>query len=755
MRLKVIHSRSPRHTDSVTAVEWVNSEEIISLGDDRQILKWKTSTMEASPLNHLAEASFPTSMHWFPRTVKGQSDIYSMTTTDGKLHIVNKNMKSEKSVEAHKGAAISARWSPDGSGLLTCGEDGAVKMWSRSCMLRSVIAQFSSPVHCISWDNSSTRILYCNNDSCFIKSLKQQTNALKWKAHDGIVMCCDWSPQADVIVTGAEDLKFKVWDTFGRILFSSAPYDYAISSIRWSPDGTLFTVGSYNMIRLCDKAGWSHSLEKLGTGSILEMAWSPDGTQLAAATAGGHVIHAHLTEKRLSYRNLEIVQTKPNMIEVRDVSSDTAKEKLETRDRITRISIKYDYVMIITITQLYIFSSSNWNTPVITDLKDRTPSIVIQCEKIFLLGDGVFFYILNYDGRTICEIKAPGATGPSLNEMTTALANDTIVFRDRGDIKTLHFFDPSTSKPQGDGALTHENDIMEVAISQTGPLSERTVAFRDQNSNIHLALVKTYRLSQRIAKIGSLVEQLTFNDVSNILAGVADNRLVVWPAPGIVFTDRSLLPISVIEKSITGLGRFPYFLSFSFNSALLRRSDGSLLPVIISPFPAALLTHISNNKWDQSIRLCRQVNDNVLWAILAGLAVQEKNLFAAEIAYGSLDQADKVTFLAEARNCPNKDIRNAMLIELSGKIADADILLEKTGNIFQSIMLNVKMFRWDRAIDMAIAHRKYLEIVMGYRQRYLKEMKRNETDPKYLKYSSEVEIDFEHIRELISAETKK
>lgn len=104
------------------------------------------------------------------------------------------------------------------------GEDGFVKMWSRNGMLRSVLAQFPSAVYWFvrvsikwfifssaAWDNTSTRVLYCNGDSCYIKSLKMQLAPLKWKAHEGLVLCCDWCPLSNVIVTGGEDCKFKVF----------------------------------------------------------------------------------------------------------------------------------------------------------------------------------------------------------------------------------------------------------------------------------------------------------------------------------------------------------------------------------------------------------------------------------------------------------------------------------------------------------------------------------------------------------------
>jgi hypothetical protein len=37
----------------------------------------------------------------------------------GKFHLISKNGRIEKSVDAHQGAALTGRWSYDGAGLLT------------------------------------------------------------------------------------------------------------------------------------------------------------------------------------------------------------------------------------------------------------------------------------------------------------------------------------------------------------------------------------------------------------------------------------------------------------------------------------------------------------------------------------------------------------------------------------------------------------------------------------------------------------
>ncbi|KAK6017103.1 WD domain, G-beta repeat protein [Ostertagia ostertagi] len=169
--------------------------------------------------------------------------------------------------------------------LCAGGEDGTVKLWSRNGMLRC------------SFDSTSNYVVFPNYDHCYIRSLKSQATPLKWKAHDGIVLCCDWSKASEYMVTGGEDCKFKLWDSFGRNLFISISHDYPISSVAWSPDGQCFVVGTYNILLLCDKAGWSHSLEKLSTGSLLSLCWFDDSTQLVGGSGSGQVIHAQIIER--------------------------------------------------------------------------------------------------------------------------------------------------------------------------------------------------------------------------------------------------------------------------------------------------------------------------------------------------------------------------------------------------------------------------------------------------------------------------
>lgn len=52
----------------------------------------------------------------------------------------------------------------------------------------------------------------------------------------------------------------QVWDSFGRLLYSSSSHDYPVTSLSWAPDGEVFAMGSFNTLRLCDKTGVSKTI---------------------------------------------------------------------------------------------------------------------------------------------------------------------------------------------------------------------------------------------------------------------------------------------------------------------------------------------------------------------------------------------------------------------------------------------------------------------------------------------------------------
>ena len=58
--------------------------------------------------------------------------------------------------------------------------------------------------------------------------------------------------------------------------------------------------------------------------------------------------------------------------------------------------------------------------------------------------------------------------------------------------------------------------------------------------------------------------------------------------------------------------------------------------------------------------------------------------------------------------------------------------------VFRAIMLNIDLYRWSRALDIALKYRSHVDTVLGYRQRYIEQFGKRETDQRFLQYANQV-----------------
>uniref|UniRef100_A0AAV2J5C6 Intraflagellar transport 80 n=1 Tax=Knipowitschia caucasica TaxID=637954 RepID=A0AAV2J5C6_KNICA len=683
-----------------------------------------------------------------------QADSFVLTSSDGKFHLVSKNGLIEKSVDAHNGAVLAGRWNYDGSALITAGEDGQIKIWSKSGMLRSTLASQGSPVYSVAWGPDADRILYTSRRHLIIKPLQPSVKVIQWKAHDGLILKVDWNAINDLIISGGEDCKYKVWDSFGRVLYTSAPHDYPLTSLYWAPDGEVFAVGSFNMLRLCDKTGWSYALEKPNTGSVFNLAWSADGTQLAGSCGNGHVIFAHIVEQHWEWKNFVITLTKRKTMQVLNVINE-AVDVLEFRDRVIKASLAFGHLVVATSLQCYVYSSRNWNTPLIFDLKEGTISLIVQAEKHFLLVDGAGLYIFSYEGRLICSPKFPGMRADILNAQGISLNNDTIALRDKSDEKVIYFFDALTGKAFGDGKpLTHNMAVVDVGLDQCGPRNERKVAFIDKNRDLYLTSVN-HGQQPKVCKIGSMVHCMQWNDSANILCGIQDNQFTVWYYPSVVFVDKELLPLSLYVKGGSEFARAPHILSYVGTKVTLRQGDGSLVYNTVPPYPALLHEYSSSARWEDALHLCRFAKDQALWACLAGMAMASKELTTSEMAYAAIGELPRVQYIRFIKEQASKESCLAHMLLFGGQVAEAEAVLLQAGLVYQAIQVNIDLFNWERALELAVKHKTHVDTVLAFREKFLQKFGRKESNKSFLQYAEGVDVDWEKIQVKIEMEISK
>lgn len=758
MRFKLTTLKEFKHSDVASCVGWASATDLYSLGDDHVINKWNTKTDEVFEVARLPPEVYCTDIHWFPIGIASkkhgtQSELFVLACTDGRFLLVSKSGRVEKAVDGHKGAVLGARWVGDGSALLTFGEDGAVKIWSRSGMLRSVLAQNAIPVYSGAWSPDNEQVLYTSGKSLIIKPLQPSMKLNQWKAHDGIVLAVDWNAGNGLIISGGEDRKYKVWDSYGRNVYTSMLHDCSIVSIAWSPDGELFSVGGFNTLKLCDKAGWSYSLDKPQCGTVLKLAWSNDGTQVGVATGCGQIILSQVVGRRIEWRHLEAVISDERVINVRNVTNGS-KECLEFEERIIKVSLNWAHLIVTTASKCFIYKERNWTTPVTYDLKSGAVNLIKQAERYFLLVENhTGVQLLSYEGRVINTLKYPGIQPDAINSQTITISNDTVVIRDKRDPKALHVFDAVNGRELNEGQLIqHKTDVESVCLSQFGNPQQRLLAFLDKNHDLYISFVRERGVS---VLLGSMVTSIYWNDQYNILAGTQDSHLVVWYYPDIVFSDKDLLQYTCVDKQNRSYPKNPQIISFLGNHCTLRRSDGALIRIQVSPFPAILHQHVFNNQWTAAVKLCRLAKDHSLWACLAGMSAAAREIPTAIIAYSAIDEVHKVHYLSNIQSIQSPEYRNAEISLFCHQIQQAESIYLQSGNIFQAIDLNMQLFNWERALELAVKYKTHVDTVLAFRQKYLKELGCKETVTKLQQYSDKITIDWEKVDAKVALEREK
>ncbi|XP_065217449.1 intraflagellar transport protein 80 homolog isoform X2 [Planococcus citri] len=726
--------------------------------DDRVLLKWNLFTKDSIKLYDFPENAYPIDLHCFVRNQGGlkrqKVEQILLTSADGKFHIIGKNGRTEKTADAHRGAVLVGKWSSDGSSLLTGGEDGQIKIWSKSGMLRSTVVQESTPIYSAAWSPDSNQILYTSNKMLIIKTLSGNVKSNRWKAHEGLILKVSWNSNNNLIVSGSEDCRYKVWDTYGRQLYSSVVHDYPITSLDWAPSGDLFAIGSFNTLRLCDRAGWSHCLEMPNSDSIYSISWSSDGTQVACACANGNLLVAHIIERRYEWLNYELLVTSRKCLQVKDISGEVM-EKLDFPERIIHVVIRYKRIVVATPTQCHIFNVNNFNTPHIMELKEGCVMIILMAEKVFALVEPSSVNIYSYDGRNASTPKWPNMLCDLISDDMISLSNDTLAIRDQIDDKVIHLLEIGSSV--NPPPFTHKIGVTDLALNQAGSIQNRQLAFIDKNRDLYILSVPTkagISSSRKIDKLGIMVQSIFWNHDYNTLAGIQETTLTVWYYPGIVFVDPRLLRRSTLVKDTSEFGRNPSIVNFIRNHVNIRRSDGSLINSCTSPFMSILHSYGTTNNWKNALKLCRSVKDEILWTCLAGLAIFGKELDTAEEAYAAIDLLDKVSFIQYIKTIKNKSIQAAELALLGGNTEDAESILLQNGLIFRAVYLNICTHRWLRALELAMKHKTHVDTVLLHRQKYLRSFDKVEKNSKFLQFT-EMELDENTIEQKVKLEFQK
>ncbi|CCW71527.1 unnamed protein product [Phytomonas sp. Hart1] len=767
MRLNITTGKE-KHSESCTSIAVSLSGYVISGSDDFTVRRWNINGEALGIVKQFD--SCVTLLTWVPTSGglrRGRGDPKGKDTclvacADGIVSFVNvASSRVESTIEAHVGNVTGLVYSPDGSSLITAGEDGTVKVWSQAGISRSTLANTGKRIYTLCWGYEKTElggdcVLYTVGSDVIIKpfnpSIRKQ---IKWCAHSGVVLASDWSLMSGLIVTGGEDGVFKVWDPCGHAIYTSSIGKHPITSVKFSADGELFGVGSFKSLRVCDMSGWSHSYERISEGSAMSIQWTPEGTQLIVGCGTGAVCIAQLIDRKVTWGPYCATLVDSHKLTVQNIAEDTV-EKLELRDKVIKLDIGYEHIIVCTTTYCACYPVKRLHASVQFDLGDSVVTLKLA-PSLFLLADcnqGIQLH--SYEGRMICALRLQTALKPeNMASDLISLSNDTVAMRDPVDHTRLFFFSTANGKQLDEFMVTHQVDIVSVHLSLFGLAHDRKVAFVDRNRDLFLGLVQ-HKVSMQ--KISTMVSSVVWHEIHETLVAIADGHLTTFYCPCMYFSnlDLALNTKEVLDEGSDEFNRNDRIASFHSTRVQIRRgSDGALLTLSVSPYPIILFQFVEKSNWEGAMRLARFLNSELLWTVLTGLALSKGELSVAETGYGALRHLDKVRYLHSLKENPLPEARQMGLALFQHRPTEAERILLQAGLVYRCIDMNTQLFNWERALEIAKDRKSHIDTVMLRRQKYLEDTGKKETISAFTDLEGLITVDPSVVEERVKQELAK
>lgn len=368
----------------------------------------------------------------------------------------------------------------------------------------------------------------------------------------------------------------------------------------------------------------------------------------------------------------------------------------------------------------------NWSSPFVFDVKD-TIQMIVQGAKYFALIDASQnFNVYSYEGKLISSPKYQGLRVEFLNQRHLSVSSDVLALIDPSNPKIVRVFDIMSGKPAS-VQIEHTTEIIEMELNQIEMSSERKMCVMDNNKDMFLTMVH----KPEMVKICNMVDSFLWNETNDMLACIADGKLNTWFYPNAVYVDKDLMSKAMSTKDVSEVGKLASMTAFTGNMVSVRRLDGARATLGISPYPKMLYEHVDKADFEKAIRICRFVKESTLWACLAAMSIYCRELNTVEIALAAIDEADKVQYINYVKELPSEPARNAALAVYCKKISEAENILMQARLYYRAIKLNIKLYRWDKALDIAINNKTHIDTVIAYRQRFLEMQGKQETNAKF------------------------
>jgi WD40 repeat protein len=197
--------------------------------------------------------------------------------------------KLQATLSGHRGALWDAAFSPDGKLIVTASSDKSAIVWDAATGEKSVILKgHSAVVETAAFSPDGTRVVTASDDTTAIvwdSETGQRVTTLK--GHTGGLVNASFSPDGKRIVTASLDHFAIVWDAAtGKPLTTLKGHTDEVRDAEFSTDGTRVVTASKDMTAIVWDAQSGHPLATLKghLDQVNTAVFSPDGTRIVTAS---------------------------------------------------------------------------------------------------------------------------------------------------------------------------------------------------------------------------------------------------------------------------------------------------------------------------------------------------------------------------------------------------------------------------------------------------------------------------------------
>merc|ERR1719321_1992353 len=133
--------------------------------------------------------------------------------------------------------------------------------------------------------------------------------------------------------------------------------------------------------------------------------------------------------------------------------------------------------------------------------------------------------------------------------------------------------------------LSHKLEILRISMNQKGSGADRKIAILDKNKDLYLTKAMN---TDRTEKLGAMVDTFMWNDSTDMLITLADEKLTVYIYPSVVFVDKDLLSKTLHSKPCNDAGKYANITAFYGSHCIIRKADGADLAMVTMPYPQLL-----------------------------------------------------------------------------------------------------------------------------------------------------------------------